>query len=59
MCGEQKASEESHGHVFEVEDVGLIVCTALSYTQEHLQHTQNRLQCILYYYYHLYHLQVS
>ena len=36
MCGKEKTCEESQGHVVEVEDVGIIVCAAVSCTQEHL-----------------------
>lgn len=35
MCGKQKAREESQGNVLVVKDVGVIVCTAFSYTQKH------------------------
>lgn len=35
MSSKQKACEESQGNVVVVEDVGIIVCAAFSYTQKH------------------------
>lgn len=36
MCGKQEACEGSQGDVVVVEDVGIIVCASIPYTQEHL-----------------------
>lgn len=42
MCGKQEAREESQGDVVVVEEVGVVVCTAVADTQEHLRNARSR-----------------